>query len=206
MDAVFAFAGTILAVMLLRVRAVASGLIAAASSFLSYALLAVPVWALAVLVLRYRDPRSLIRPVAVAAGVAVLCYGVLWLVTGYDPHAAYLATRHAYAVGVSRDRPQRFWFFGDIATFLLGLGIPGALLWARALERRDAAAVALTMVLLIAAGSGYAKAEVERIWLFLVPLAAVSIGPMMRDVRLRAVLLAMAAQAVVVEMFFGTTW
>src|SRR5262249_48045707 len=67
----------------------------------------------------------------------------------------------------------------------LGLGIPGMILWSRALERRDAAAVALALVLVIAAGSGYAKAEVERIWLFLVPLAAVSIGPLLRQARPR---------------------
>jgi hypothetical protein len=206
MDAVFAFAGTVLAVLILRVRAVAAGFMAAAASFLSYALLAVPVWAVATLLLRHRAPRSLLRPAAEAAAVALGCYLLLWLATGYDPHAAYLATRHAYSVGVSRDRPQRFWFFGDLATFLLGLGIPGVILWSRALERRDAAAVALALVLVIAAGSGYAKAEVERIWLFLVPLAAVSIGPLLRQARLRPVLLAMAAQALLVEVLFGTTW
>jgi hypothetical protein len=53
---------------------------------------------------------------------------------------------------------------------------------------------------------GYAKAEVGRIWLFLIPLAAVSIGPQLRGMRLRPVLLVMVAQALLVETIFGTTW
>jgi len=206
MDAVFAFVASLSAVALVRCRGVAAGLLTAAASFLSYALLAVPVWALATLLLRGRNPRSLGRPVATAIAVAVGCYVVLWLLTGYNPYAAYLATKHAYDAGVSIRRPQWFWFLGDIAAFLIGLGIPGLILWGRALERLDATALALALTLLLAAASGFARAEVERIWLFLVPLAAVSIGPMMRHVRLRPVLLAMAAQALVVEMFYGTTW
>lgn len=205
MDAVFAFVATCAAVLLIRRRAIASGLVVAVASFLSYALLAVPLWALAVL-LRGGRARSLVRPGLTALAVFACCYVALWLVTGYDPHAAYMATKHAYGAGVSRQRPEWFWFPGDIAAFLLGLGIPGAILWARALERLDPAATALALVLLAAAGTGYTKAEVERIWLFLVPLAAVSIGPLMREVRLRPVLLAMALQALVVEMLYGTTW
>jgi len=47
---------------------------------------------------------------------------------------------------------------------------------------------------------------VERIWLFLIPLAAVSIGPQLRGLRLRPILIALVAQALVVEMLYGTTW
>jgi len=95
---------------------------------------------------------------------------------------------------------------GDLAAFLLGLGVPGVMLWSRALERLDPAALALAGTLLAAAASGYTKAEVERIWLFLIPLAAVSIGPQLRGLRLRPILIALVAQALVVEMLYGTTW
>lgn len=206
MDAIFAAVGTTAAVLLVQRRAVAGGAATAAASSLSYALLAVPAWALATLLLRGARPRGLVMPVAIAGAVVASCYLALWLLTGYDPHAAYQATKHAYDIGVSRRRPLRFWVVGDLAAFLLGLGIPGVILWSRALGRLDAAALALAGTLLVASASGYTKAEVERIWLFLIPLAAVSIGPQMRGFRLRPILIALVAQALVVEMLYGTTW
>ena len=206
MDAVFAAVATTAALLLVRRRAVAGGLATAAASFLSYALLAVPVWALATLLMRRVRPRTLLVPALVAVGACVSSYLVLWLLTGYNPVSAYHATKHAYGHGVSRRRPLWFWFFGDLAAFLLGLGLPGVILWSRALSRYDAAAVALAVTLLVASGSGFAKAEVERIWLFLIPLAAVSIGPQMRGLWLRPLLLVLVAQALLVEILFGTTW
>lgn len=206
MDAVFAAVSTAAAVMLLRRRAVAGGLATAAASFLSYALLAVPVWAVATLLLRGARPRALLPKVCVALAVFAGCYLLLWLLTGYQPYDAYRATKHAYEIGVSGRRPLWFWFFGDIAVFLLGLGLPGLVLWSRALGWLDSAAVALAGTLLLASASGFAKAEVERIWLFLIPLAAVSIGPQLLGRRLRPLLLVLVAQALLVELLYGTTW
>lgn len=206
MDAVFAAVATLTAVLLVRRRVVAGGLATAAVSFLSYALLAVPAWAAVMLVLRGARPRTLLAQATMAIMVFLGSYLLLWLLTGYDPLAAYHATKHAYERGVSHRRPLWFWFLGDLAAFLLGLGLPGVILWSRALEQRDAAAVALAVTLLVASGSGYAKAEVERIWLCLIPLAAVSIGPQLRGLRLRSVLFALAAQALLVEILYGTTW
>ncbi|HVI38392.1 MAG TPA: hypothetical protein VM684_19290, partial [Gaiellales bacterium] len=165
MDAVFAAVSTAAAVLLLRRRAVAGGLATAVASFLSYALLAVPVWAVATLLLRGDRPRVLVPKVCVALAVIAGCYMLLWLLTGYQPYDAYDATKHAYEIGVSGRRPLWFWFFGDIAVFLLGLGLPGLVLWSRALGRLDSAAVALAGTLVLASASGFAKAEVERIWL-----------------------------------------
>ena len=193
MDAVFAAVSTVAAVLLLRRRAVAGGLATAAASFLSYALLAVPVWAVATLLLRGTRPRALLPRVCVALAVIAGCYLLLWLLTGYQPYDAYQATKHAYETGVSGRRPLWFWFFGDIAVFLLGLGLPGLVLWSRALGRLDSAAVALAGTLLLASASGFAKAEVERIWLFMIPLAAVSIGPQLLGRRLRPLLMLLVA-------------
>ena len=206
MDAVFAAVSTAAAVLLLHRRAVAGGLATAAASFLSYALLAVPVWAVATLLLRGARPRALLPRVCVALAVFAGSYLLLWLLTGYQPYDAYRATKHAYEVGVSGRRPLWFWFFGDIAVFLLGLGLPGLVLWSRALGWLDSAAVALAGTLLLASASGFAKAEVERIWLFLIPLAAVSIGPQLRGRRLRPLLMLLVAQALLVELLYGTTW
>jgi hypothetical protein len=207
MDAVFALVAALAAWLLVGRRAVRGGLASAAGSFLSYALLAVPAWAFATLVVRGVGWRALARPASVTLAVLFGCYAMLHVLTGYDPYAAFQATRHAYEHGVSgRHRPLWFWFFGDPAAFLLGLGVPGVILWSRALGARDAAAVALVVTLLAASASGYTKGEVERIWLFLVPLAAVSLGPQMRTLRPRPVLLALVAQALAVEVLFGTTW
>ena len=206
MDAVFAAVATVAALLLVRRRAIAAGLATAAAAFLSYALLAVPVWALITLLLRRVHLRTLLGPAVVAIAVCAGSYLMLWLLTGYDPVSAYHATKHAYEHGVSSRRPLWFWIFGDLAVFLFGLGLPSVILWSRALSRYDAAAIALAVILVVAAASGYAKAEVERIWLFLIPLAAVSIGPQLRTVRVRPVLLALAAQALLVEVIFGTTW
>ena len=163
-------------------------------------------WALITLLLRRVHLRTLLGPAVVAIAVCAGSYLMLWLLTGYDPVSAYHATKHAYEHGVSSRRPLWFWIFGDLAVFLLGLGLPSVIPWSRALSRYDAAAIALAVILVVAPASGYAKAEVERIWLFLIPLAAVSIGPQLRTVRLRPVLLALAAQALLVEVIFGTTW
>ncbi len=206
MDAVFAAVSTVAAVLLMRRRAVAGGLATAAASFLSYALLAVPVWAVATLLLRGARPRALLPKVCVALAVFAGSYLLLWLLTGYQPYDAYRATKHAYETGVSGRRPPWFWFFGDIAVFLLGLGVPGLVLWSRALGWLDSAAVALAGTLLLASASGFAKAEVERIWLFLIPLAAVSIGPQLLGRRLRPLLMLLVAQALLVELLYGTTW
>ncbi len=206
MDAVFGLVATVAAVLLVGRRAIAGGVVTAIASFLSYALLAIPVWALGVLLMRRTPPRMLFAKVAQAVAVIALGYLLLWMVTGYDPIAAYQATKQAYGQGISRRRPLWFWFFGDLAVFLLGLGLPAVVLWSRALSRLDAAAVALAVTLLVASGSGFAKAEVERIWLFLIPLAALSIGPQLRGLRLRPVLLMLVAQALLVEVLFGTTW
>jgi hypothetical protein len=206
MDAVFAAVSTVAAVLLLRRRAVAGGLATAAASFLSYALLAVPVWAVATLLLRGARPRALLPKVCVAVAVIAGCYLLLWLLTGYQPYDAYQATKHAYRAGVSDRRPLWFWFFGDIAVFLLGLGLSGLVLWSRALGQLDSAAVALAGTLVLASASGFAKAEVERIWLFMIPLAAVSIGPQLLGRRLRPLLMLLVAQALLVELFYGTTW
>jgi hypothetical protein len=206
MDAVFAAASTVAAVLLLRRQAVAGGIATAAASFLSYALLAVPAWAVATLLLRGARPRALVSKVCIAVAVIAGCYVLLWLLTGYQPYDAYRATRHAYETGVSGRRPPWFWFFGDIAVFLLGLGLPGLVLWSRALGRLDSAAVALSGTLVLASASGFAKAEVERIWLFLIPLAAVSIGPQMVGRRLRPLLMLLVAQALLVELLYGTIW
>lgn len=205
MDAVFATAGVGAAVLVLRRRRLAAAAATVACSFLSYALPAATVWAIVVLWLRRRRRDAMVLAAA-AAVVALAAYALLWVTTGFDPIASYNATKFHYEHGISRYRPYWYWLAGDPAAFLAGLGIPVALAYARSLNARAAPAVALAAVVLLAAMTGFSKAEVERIWQFLVPLAVVAAAPELGRVRPRRLLVLLACQAVVVEVLFGTTW
>jgi hypothetical protein len=205
MDAVFATAGAGAALLAVRGRTRSAATATVGCSFLSYALPAAVVWAGIVVWLR-RGRRAAITLALTAAVTAALTYVLLWLATGFDPVAAYANTKHHYEHGVSHVRPYWYWVLGDPAAFLTGLGVPVAFAYARALGARTAPALALAAVVLVAAASGFAKAEVERIWQFLVPFAVVAAAAEIDRMRLRGVLLALAAQAVAVEAFFGTTW
>jgi len=143
---------------------------------------------------------------AALAGAGVLGVTlVLAVVWGYDPIAIFRAVHHAYGMGLSAQRPYAFWLFGSPAAWLTLLGPPIVWLALRSLQRGEPAAVALAVVILISAVSGFTKAETERIWLPYVPLAcaAAAATPI---VRLRAALVAMALAAVVVKVLFGTVW
>lgn len=206
MDAMFAACGVLAAVLLIRWQLVAGALVTAVGSFLSYALFAVPVWAFLALLLGGESRRRLIRSAVVVILIVVGCYLLGYLVFDYDPIAAYHATKREYLQGVASRRPFWFWVVGDLVVFLVGLGVPAAALWLRGVELRDPPAVALAVTLLVATASGFAKAEVERIWMFLIPFAAITVAARTPPRHLRLLLLALAAQALVVEVLFGTTW
>jgi hypothetical protein len=175
---------------------------------MSYSLAAVPLWALVVIWRR--------RSVREAAGLAVACLaGVvgidaalhIWL--GFDPVAAFRATQSRYLHGpgtLAGSRPLSFWLPGDIAAFLAGLGVPVIVAFARTLADRRPETWALLLIMAAGAASGYTKGEVERIWLFMVPLAAIATAPVVGRWRLGWVLPVLAAQAVVVELAFATVW
>jgi hypothetical protein len=61
-------------------------------------------------------------------------------------------------------------------------------------------------VIAIAAIGGFTKAETERIWLFLVPLACVAAAPAIERHRLTAITALLLAQALAVEVLFDTIW
>jgi hypothetical protein len=54
--------------------------------------------------------------------------------------------------------------------------------------------------------AGFTKAETERIWLFLVPLACVAAAPAITARRRTAVFAALVAQALAIEVLFDTIW
>jgi methylthioxylose transferase len=186
------------------VRALGPPLVALAS-FFSPALLAIGLWAVVVRALR----REWVAAVRLAAGCAVAVatfYVGLRLISGFDPIAAIRAIDGDYRRGVASARPYWFWVFGSPAAFLVALGLPVAWLAVRALGRRDPSARGLAVVVVISSVLGYTKAETERIWLFLVPLACLAAAAELPPRRLRIVLVALGLQALLAELLLDTVW
>jgi len=177
----------------------------ALATLMSWALLAIGAWA-AIVVWRREGWRTGLV-LAAACGVAVLVLdGALALATGYDPIGALAATKQVYDNSLATRRPYAFWVFGSPVAWGVMAGVPivaGAL---AGLVARRPAAIALAVIVVVAAVGGFTKAETERIWLFMVPLACVAAAPWLRTTRLRAVLALLAVQVVVVQVLFETVW
>ena len=206
-DFVFAAFATAVASLLLarRPAVVAAGCLAAGiAAFFSWLLLAIPVWA-ALTVLRRDGLRAgVILGGAALAGIALVTLALAagW---GYDPVSILRTVSRIYGGGAAAHRPYAFWVFGSPAAWLAMLGVPIAWLALRALARGEPAAVGLAVVVAISALAGFTKAETERIWLPYVPLACVAAAALPIR-RLGLILGAMAVQAVVIEVLFGTVW
>jgi methylthioxylose transferase len=206
-DALFATLGVLAALGLMARRPAGRALGAgglALAAFFSYALLAVGAWATLV---RWRREGigAALRLAALCAVVLVVAYLALDLATGFNLVDAIRATDDRYREGIARLRPYAFWFFGSPAAFVLMLG-PVAWFAARSLGRGEATAVALAVVIAISVIAGYTKAETERIWIFLVPFACLAAARSLAARRLPLVLVAITAQAALIETFLFTKW
>jgi hypothetical protein len=184
---------------------VAGALLAAATTFFSWLLFAIPAWA--VLVALGRKGRRDALTLAATCGLAtVALYGALALTLGYDPFAALKATDAVYRHGIANIRPYGYWLFGSPVAWGIGLGLPTAWAALRAVGRGDSAALALAAVVIVGAVLGFTKAETERIWLPFVPLACVAAARMLPAHRLRVAVWLLVAQALAVELLFWTIW
>lgn len=206
-DFLYAALGTAAAALLVhrgRKRRLAGAAALAVAAFFSWALLAVGAWS-AVVVWR-REGAGAAARLAFACAIAVLAAnGALALATGYDPIGALSATSGVYRAGIASTRPYAFWLFGAPVAWALAMGVPIAARAVRALARREPEAIALAVVIAVAAVLGFTKGETERIWLFFVPLACVSAAALPSR-RVRLLLGALAAQALVVELLFDNIW
>jgi hypothetical protein len=162
-----------------------------------------------------QDPGWVLSWAAATAATVLGLAGLLWLATGYDPVAAVRATHAVYqAAPGSAGRPYLPWLVGDPIAFGGMLGIPlfaalvagaVAVVRQRAWTGFDAAVLAC---LLAASSWGFSRGEVERIFLFLVPLALV---PVVRQLwvwraRLPVVAALLVAQTFMVQLLFYTRW
>ena len=186
------------------------------ASMLTYAAALLLVFLLVRAVGRLRsEPGWVLGWAAGTAGTVLGLAGLLWLATGYDPVAAVRATHAAYrAAPGSAGRPYLPWLVGDPIAFGAMLGVPlfaalvagaAAVVRRRAWTGFDAAVLAC---LLAASSWGFSRGEVERIFLFLVPLALV---PVVRQLwvwraRLPAVAALLVAQTLMVQLLFYTRW
>ena len=208
-DALYATLGALAALALVSrprlVRHLGGPAALALATFFSYANLAVG--AFGALVVWLRDGRrAALRLGAAAAAGLVVFYLAMFALFGYDIVGALGATADVYRVSIARIRPYWYFLTGSPVAWLLAMGIPIAIYWLRAITAREAAALALAAVVVIAAIGGFTKAETERIWLFLVPFACVAAAAVLPRRRLVPVLGALAAQAFLMQVLLGTVW
>jgi methylthioxylose transferase len=207
-DAVFATCGLAAAALLAAERGAvrAAGAVAlAAASLFSWALLAVGAWATA-LAWRRRGAPAAVGLAAACAAAWLALNGALAAAYGYDPIGTLRATEQVYRHSVATVRPYAFWVAGSPVAWGVMLGLPIAAAALRSCVRGNHAAVALAVVVVVAAVAGFTKAETERIWLFFVPLACVAAAPAITPRRMTAVIAALVAQALAIEVLFDTIW
>jgi len=222
-DAVFAvvLAGAALAAHRGLVRrstgwTVAGGALLWVGSMLTYAAVLLLAFLLVRAVGRLREERGWVtRWAAMTAATVLGLVALLRLTAGYDPLAALGAVHRAYAAAPgSASRPYLLWLAGDPVAFAGMLGVPlAAALAARAAtvvrERAWASVDAAVLACLLAASAwGFSRGEVERIWLFLVPLALVPVTRQLLAwrVRLPVVAALLVAQTLAVQALFSTRW
>ncbi len=207
-DAAFVTLGLAAAAALLarrRLARAAGPLLLALASFFSYPLLALGAWS--VLVAWKRDGLAAgVRLAAACAATVIAAYALLFALTGYDPLGSLRAANEVYRLGVYYARPYAYWLFGSPAAWLAALGLPLAWYALRALSAREVTALALAAIIAVSALTGYSKAETERIWLFLVPLACLAAARVMPTRRATLVLALMSLQALATELLFDSVW
>jgi hypothetical protein len=168
------------------------GLSIAAGSFMTYAaplFLAVFVALFLFTTWRRSPPRAatMVRVLAVAAGAVIVFYAALAAWSGYDPLAAVRASiaQDQATMGTGHETLGRYLQISvaNLMAFLIGVGAAFTAALLRRAGRaargdRDAYLVSMLLSLPILAFSTLFTLEVERVWLFLVPLLAVAVAPL----------------------------
>ena len=207
-DAMFCTAGALAAWLLLAPgwpQRILGALALAAAAFLSWALLSLGAFAAVVTWARQGFREGLALGIATAA-IVIAAFAVLHAATGFDPIGSIRAAGEAYDLGISNARPYAYWFFGSPVAFAVALGLPTAWYAARALGTGDAVAIGLAAIIVVSVVIGLTKAETERIWLFMGPLAAVAAAAPGAARADAAVLGLLGAQALASSLLLDTIW
>ena len=155
------------------------------------------------------------RPLPVAA-LAALAVVLGFAALGFAWWEAFPVLRDRYHDGIAQDRPQSYWWYGNLACLLVSAGpllfagVFHAAATALSAARRTAGPVLLlvaatVLAVAVADASGMSKAEVERIWLPFVPWLTISFAILPGPWRRRGLLLQVIA-ALVVQHLFSTSW
>lgn len=207
-DAMFATLGLAAACLLVGSglpSRIAGAATLAVASFFSWALLAVGVFAGVVVWMR-EGFGSAFRLGLVTAAIVIAAYAALYEASGFDPIGAVRAAGDAYDLGISNARPYLYWLFGSPVAFLVALGLPTAWYAARALGVGNAVAVGLIAIVVASVLVGVTKAETERIWQFMVPLAAVAAATLVPVRRMPLILGVLLLQALASSLLLETIW
>ena len=171
--------------------------------------------------------RRMAAALATALASFVALFAALQLATGFRPIQALRLSiaRDEEGMGSGYESLERFLQIGacNLLAFLLAAGIPLTVLWLSelrgALRSRPAGAgdvllLAAGLTLLLAAFSTLFTAEVERIWLFLVPLLVLPVASRLYEWRRSTgseapfftVAVLLCAQTVAFEVVLNTRW
>jgi methylthioxylose transferase len=207
-DAMFATLGLAAACLLVG-SGVGSWLLGAAAlavaSFFSWALLAIGAFA-AVFQLLRRGLGPAIGMALVVAAIIAVAYAALYAATGFDPIGSVRAAGDAYDLGIANARPYLFWLFGSPVAFAVAVGLPTAWFAARALGSGNEVAIGLAAIIVASVLIGLTKAETERIWLFMGPLAAVAAATLVPVRRMPLIVGVLVAQALATQILLDTIW
>jgi hypothetical protein len=207
-DAIYATLGLLAAWPLASSRfaaRLAGAALLALGSFFAWSILGVGAWA-AIVAWRRAGLRALIALALLCGTVLLVTHAAVAAATGFDPVGTLRATESVYRFGIADRRPYWYWLAGSPTAFLLMLGLPVAWYALKALGAGQDAAIAIFAVIVVAAVAGFTKAEVERIWLFLAPLACIAAASVLPPHRLRGALALLAAQALAWELVRNTVW
>lgn len=184
---------------------VAGAALLALASMLNWALLGAGAFA-AIVVWRRDGWRSAVLLAALCGAVLLALNGALAAAYGYDPIGTLRATEQIYRDSIAQFRPYWFWVLGSAVAWGVTLGPPIVLGVIRGAVARTPAAIALVVILGVATAGGFTKAETERIWLFLVPLACAAAAPYLAPRQVRLVLGVLLVQAVAMQVLMDTVW
>ena len=212
-------------------RGVALGAAVALSAFMTYASCLMGLFFGVTAALSWVADRERLRrmlwSLAAALSTFVALFAALQLSTGFRPIRALRLSlaRDEAGMGSGYENLERFLQIGfcNLLAFLLAAGIPLTVLWLLELRRALAArlrgssdvfVVASAATLLLAAFSTLFTAEVERIWLFLVPFLVIPAAKRLdewrrltaSDAPFYAVAVLLCAQTVGFEVVLNTRW
>lgn len=167
------------------------GLVLSMAVFWSYTMLTLGVFlggysVVTIINKRGRNVGFVARCVAISLGVVVLCYGGLWLATGFNPLRTFaMAVEIQSKLLPDLKRPYPQTIFWDLYDFALGTGWISYPLVGFALLQRmrpvvwtwelQVSLLAVGQVVAVAA-TGLLQAEVARVWMPLLPLLMIPVG------------------------------